>query len=207
MLKWMIDEEYSSGSIFSKIILTKFDKIKFQNLGIRQRCKNKSRWGRSIILEETGFQYFSHTQRMFDEKFCLILRFESFLKFTKGPLQEKIIPPPHSTLPHRLPPPLASDCAMEARTLTATSNARVTNKDDVEMLFHPPSLPPPSTRSEEIPGSRQSLHSSPHSFRLPMSRPKHGFEVGTAWRTNETKALGDASPGSRSFLSQVLVGW
>ena len=65
-------KEYSSGSIFSKIILTKFDKIKFQNLGIRQRCKNKSRWGRSIILEEIGFQYFSHTQRMLDKKLCLI---------------------------------------------------------------------------------------------------------------------------------------
>ena len=154
MLKWMIDEEYSSGSIFSKIILTKFDKIKFQNLGIRQRCKNKSRWGRSIILEEIGFQYFSHTQRMFDEKFCLILRFESFLKFTKGPLQEKIIPPPHSTLPHRLPPPLASDCAMEARILTATSNARVTNRMMWRCFFiRPPFLPQaPVQRRSPVPG-------------------------------------------------------
>ena len=61
-----------AGAFFSKIILTKFDKIKFQNLGIRQRCKNKSRWGRSIILEEIGFQYFPHTQRMLDKKFYLI---------------------------------------------------------------------------------------------------------------------------------------
>ena len=73
MLKWMIDEEYSSGSIFLKIILTKFDKIIFQKfLASYKDAKTKSRWGRSIILEEIGFQYFPHTQRMLDKKFCLI---------------------------------------------------------------------------------------------------------------------------------------
>ena len=73
MLRWMIDEEYSSGSIFSKIILTKFDKINFQKfLAPDNDAKTKRRWGRSIILEEIGFQYFSHTQRMLDKKLCLI---------------------------------------------------------------------------------------------------------------------------------------
>ena len=73
MLRWMIDEEYSSGSIFSKIILTKFDKINFQKfLASDNDAKAKGRWGRSIILEEIGFQYFSHTQRMLDKELCLI---------------------------------------------------------------------------------------------------------------------------------------
>ena len=31
MLEWMIDEEYLSGNKFTKIILTKYDKINFQN--------------------------------------------------------------------------------------------------------------------------------------------------------------------------------
>ena len=32
MLRWMmIDEEYASGSVFSQIILTKFDNIIFRN--------------------------------------------------------------------------------------------------------------------------------------------------------------------------------
>ena len=73
MLRWMIDEEYSSGSIFSKIILTKFDKINFQKfLAPDNDAKTNRRWGRSIILEEIGFQYFSHTQRVLDKKLCLI---------------------------------------------------------------------------------------------------------------------------------------
>ena len=155
MLKWMMDEEYSSGSIFSKLILTKFDKIKLQK-SWHQTMMLKQRVGGDVqlILEEIGFQYFPHTQRMLDEKFCLILRFESFLKFTKGPLQEKIISPPHFTLPHRLPPPLASDCAMEARTLTATSNARVTNRMMWRCFFiRPPFLPQaPVQRRSPVPG-------------------------------------------------------
>ena len=69
----MIDEEYSSGSIFSKIILTKFDKINFQKfLAPDNDAKTKRRRGRSVILEEIGFQYFSHTQRVLDKKLCLI---------------------------------------------------------------------------------------------------------------------------------------
>ena len=55
----MIDEEYSSGSIFSRIILTKFDKINFQKfLAPDNDAKTNRRWGRSIILEEIRFQYF-----------------------------------------------------------------------------------------------------------------------------------------------------
>ena len=69
MLKWMMDEEYSSGSIFSKIILTK---LNFRILASDKDAKTKSRWGRSIILEEIGFRYFSHTQRMLDKKLYLI---------------------------------------------------------------------------------------------------------------------------------------
>ena len=46
MLRWMIDEEYSSGNIFKKIILTKFDKINFQKfLAPDNDAKNKSSVG------------------------------------------------------------------------------------------------------------------------------------------------------------------
>ena len=41
MLRWMIDEEYASGSIFSKIILTKFDKIIF-----------RSSWHQTMMLKQ-----------------------------------------------------------------------------------------------------------------------------------------------------------
>ena len=65
-------KEYSSGSIFSRIILTKFDKINFQKfLAPYNDAKTKRRWGRSIILEEIGLQYFSHTQRVLDKNLCL----------------------------------------------------------------------------------------------------------------------------------------
>ena len=72
--------------------------------------------GRSIILEEIWFQYFFSHLRVLDKKnfvskSFVSLRF-SFLQFTKGLLREKIIPPPHSTPLHRLPPPLAPHCAM-----------------------------------------------------------------------------------------------
>ena len=49
MLKWMIDEEYSSGSIFSKLILTKFDKIKFQK-SWHQTKMQKQRVGGDVQL-------------------------------------------------------------------------------------------------------------------------------------------------------------
>ena len=53
---WLM-KSIRAGAFFSKIILTKFDKIKFQNLGIRQRCKNKESvgtfnysWRNSILV-------------------------------------------------------------------------------------------------------------------------------------------------------------
>ena len=69
-----------------------------------------------IFLKKYDYNIFSHTQRVLDKKNFVSksffsLRF-SFLQFTKGLLREKIIPPPHSTPLHRLPPPLAPDCAM-----------------------------------------------------------------------------------------------
>ena len=130
-------------------------------------------------------------KKNFVSKSFVSLRF-SFLQFTKGLLREKIIPPPHSTPLHRLPPPLASDCAMEARTLTATSNARVTNRMMWRCFFiRPPFLPQaPVQRRSPVPGRVCILLLTASAFQCPA--PKHGFEVGTAWRTNETKALGDA---------------
>ena len=101
----MIDEEYSSGSIFSKIILTKFDKINFQKfLAPDNDAKTNRRWGRSIILEEIGLQYFSHTQGCLIKSF-VSLRFIEFLEFTQGPLQGRS-PPPSLRTP-ALPPPIS----------------------------------------------------------------------------------------------------
>ena len=52
-------KEYSSGSIFSRIILTKFDKINFQKfLAPDNDAKTKRRRGRSVILEEKDFSIF-----------------------------------------------------------------------------------------------------------------------------------------------------
>ena len=40
----------------------KFDKIIFRNFWHQNDAKAYRRWGRSVILEEIGLQYFSHTQ-------------------------------------------------------------------------------------------------------------------------------------------------
>ena len=117
------------------------------------------------------------------------------LKFSwihQGSIAREIISPPHSTLPHCLPIPPASLCAMEARTLTASSNARVpSTQDDVEIVSS--ALPSTSKpRSEKIPASRQSLHSSPRSSRLPMSRPQTWFWSWHCLENQWDKALGDA---------------
>ena len=58
MLKWMIDGRVFKREIFSQNNFGKFDKINFQNLLAPDNdAKNKSRWGRSIILE-IGFHVF-----------------------------------------------------------------------------------------------------------------------------------------------------
>ena len=74
MLRWMIDmKSIQAGAYFQQIILTKYDKINFQKfLAPDNDAKNKSSVGTFIILEEIGFQYFSHTQRVLDKKLCLI---------------------------------------------------------------------------------------------------------------------------------------
>ena len=59
MQRWMIDEEYSSGSVFSRIILTEYDKINFQKfLAPDNDAKTKRQRGRSVILEEKDFSIF-----------------------------------------------------------------------------------------------------------------------------------------------------
>ena len=73
MLRWMIDEEYTSGRVF---LTNNFDNI-WQNyfqkfLAPDNDAKTNRQWGRSIILEEIGLQYFSHTQRVLGKKLCLI---------------------------------------------------------------------------------------------------------------------------------------
>ena len=98
-----------AGAYFQKMILTKYDKINFQKfLAPGNDAKTNRRWGRSIILEEIGLQYFSHTQGCLIKSF-VSLRFIEFLEFTQGPLQGRSTSPPHSAPLHCLPPPLATD--------------------------------------------------------------------------------------------------
>ena len=90
------------------------------------------RWGRSIILEEIGLQYFSHTQGCLIKSF-VSLRFRKFLEFTQGPLQGRSPPPltPHSCTASPLLLPQTSsracppECNWGGRTLTEPlSNVR-----------------------------------------------------------------------------------
>ena len=58
---------------FFKLTLTKFDKIKFQKSWHQAMMLKQTVGGDvQLILEEIGFQYFPHTQRMLDKKFYLI---------------------------------------------------------------------------------------------------------------------------------------
>ena len=169
-------------------------------------AKTKSRWGRSIILEEIGFQYFPHTQRMLDKKFCLI-EIWKFLEFTQGSLQERSSLPltPHSRIasPHLLPPIVPWRLALRQHLLTRGCRThRMMSRIASSALS---SIPKP--RSKEIPVSRQSLHSSPHSSRLPMSRPQTWFMKLALPGEQMRQSAWRRSPGSRSFLSQVPVGW
>ena len=180
------DKEQASGIMHSEIT---FDRVIFMNSLALNGARTNCQCGRSIILEEIWFQYFfSHLDGCLIKNFVserfVSLRF-SFLQFTKGLLREKIVPHPHSTPQHRLPPTLASRlCYGRARTLTQTSNARV-----VWMMLSSPQAPqPPSPVQGSSWFPRQSLHFSPH---LPMSRPKHGSKMACTER-DETKALGDA---------------
>ena len=50
-------EEYREADNFDK-----FDKLIFRNFWHQNDARAYRRWGRSVILEEIGLQYFSHTQ-------------------------------------------------------------------------------------------------------------------------------------------------
>ena len=109
--------------------------------------------------------------------------------------------------PSRLPTPPASLCAMDACTLTASSNARVpSTQGDVEILSSAPSSTP-KPRSEEIPVSQQSLHPSPHSSRLPMPCPQTWFMKLALPGEKMRQSAWRRPPGCRSFPSQAPVGW
>ena len=144
-----------------------------------------------LILEEIGFQYFPHTQRMLDKKFYLI-EIWKFLEFTQGPLQERSSLPltPHSRIasPHLLPPIVPWRLALWQQLLTRGWQTRMMWRC---FFIRPPFLPQaPVQRRSPVPGRVCILLLTASAF--PCPAPKHGFEVGTAWRTNETKALGDA---------------
>ena len=127
---------------------------------------------------------------MLDKNLCLKLRF-SFLQFTKGLLREKIIPPPHSTplhrLPHLLPPIVLWGSSHFDTTQLLTRGCRAHR-----MMSSSPKPPSPQARSREILVSP--AKSAFLSSQLPPSHvpPQTWLEDGTARRTNETKALGDA---------------
>ena len=142
-----------------------------------------------LFLKKYDYNIFSHTQRVLDKKNFVSksffsLRF-SFLQFTKGLLREKIIPPPHSTPLHRLPPTLASRlCYGRARTLTQHSNARV--RWMIRVAPKPPSLRAPFKR---VPGFPGKVCISLPTFPCPAPNMVRRWPVR---RVNETKALGDA---------------
>ena len=75
--KWMMDEWVSSGNIFSKLNLTKFDKINFQKSWHQTLMLTKSWWGRPINSWKLDISVFSSHPKMLDKDF-VSLRLESF---------------------------------------------------------------------------------------------------------------------------------
>ena len=105
--------------------------------------------------------------------------------------------------PHLLP----LLCAMEARTSTASPNARVPRtQDDVEIVSSALSSTS-KPRSEEILVSRQSLHPPPHSSRLPMSRPQTWLMKLALPGEKMRQSAWRRPPGCLSLPSQASVGW
>ena len=90
--------------------------------------------------------------------------------------------------PHLLPPIVPWMLALWQQLLTRGWQTRMMWRC---FFIRPPSLPQaPVQRRSPVPGRVCILLLTASAFQCPA--PKHGFEVGTAWRTNETKALGDA---------------
>ena len=107
----------SSGSIFSKLNLTKFDKIKFQKSWHQTLMLTQSRWERSIIPWKTRYFSFFLTPKDAWQRFCLI-EIWKFLEFTQGSLQERsslLLSPISSIKPQAK---LAPQSAMRGRILT-----------------------------------------------------------------------------------------
>ena len=89
--EWMMDEWVSSGNIFSKLNLTKFDKIKFQKSWHQTLMLTKSWWERPINSWKTRYFSFFFTPKDAWQRFCLIETWK-FLEFTQGSLQERSSP-------------------------------------------------------------------------------------------------------------------
>ena len=70
--KWMMDGWVSSGNIFSKLNLTKFDKIKFQKSWHQTLMLTKSWWERPINSWRTRYFSFFFTSKDAWQRFCLI---------------------------------------------------------------------------------------------------------------------------------------
>ena len=119
-----MDGRVSSGSIFSKLNLTKFDKIKFQKSWHQTLMLTQSRWERSIIPWKTRYFSFFFTPKDAWQSFYLIETWK-FLEFTQGSLQERsslLLSPISSIRPQAK---LAPRSAMRGRTLTRPlSNVR-----------------------------------------------------------------------------------
>ena len=93
--KWMMDEWVSSGNIFSKLNLTKFDKIKFQKSWHQTLMLTKSWWERPINSWRTRYFSFFLTSKDAWQSFCLIETWK-FLGFTQDSIAREIISPPLS---------------------------------------------------------------------------------------------------------------
>ena len=117
MIDAQVDDRWrvSSGSIFSKLNLTKFDKVKFQKSWHQTLMLTQSRWERSIIPWKTRYFSFFLTPKDAWQRFCLI-EIWKFLEFTQGSLQERsslLLSPISSIRPQAK---LAPRSAMRGRT-------------------------------------------------------------------------------------------
>ena len=91
-----------AGAYFHKIILTNLTKLIFR-ISWHQTMMQKQKSVGTVNYSWNRISCFSHTQRMLDEKFCLILRLESSLNSLRVHCRGGHLPPSLRT--PALPPP------------------------------------------------------------------------------------------------------
>ena len=195
----------SSGSIFSKLNLTKFDKIKFQK-SWHQTMMLKQRVGGDVqlILEKLDISVFFLTPKDAWQRYCLI-EIWKFLEFTQGSLQERsslLLSPISSIKPQAK---LAPRSAMRGRILTKP----LSNMRDFTGNMSIP-VCPSTTPQTPLQGwlgfpSRPQSSSTRSPFPI-LPRPQARYGSGTACRRPGQDAWW-RTPGHRSPPFRAPVGW